>query len=299
MKNNEFDMFYTNPKVSDYIVEKIFSFFPSIKSKIFLEPSAGTGNFINSLIKNNIPLNKIKAYDINPQSKFKIIKKDFMKVNLKNQKFITIGNPPFGKRGKTALDFLNKCLNHSYFVIFILPNTFKRFLMQKQVNINCKLLYEENLQPNSFIVNDFEYNVNCVFQVWCNELNCKNFIKTYLTDKRKKQNFSLQNSIVKTWIYNNTSQTRKYFDKKKYLWDFAVHRQGYYDYSKKIYDCNELFTNRQYFFIKILDKKYEQLIKNIDFTYLSKKNTITPGFSASDFYEELENKIKFFDFFKG
>lgn len=295
MKNNNLDMFYTNPKVSDYIVEKVFSFFPSIKLNNFLEPSAGTGNFINSLIKNEVPLNKITAYDINPQSKYKIIKKNFLKVNLKNKNYITIGNPPFGKRGKLALEFLNKCLEYSYYVIFILPNAFKRYLVQKQVIPNCKLLYEEDLNPNSFIVKDSEYSVNCVFQIWCNEQNCKNFIKTYLTDKRKRQNYSLLQSIAKTWIYNNTYQTRKYFDKEKYEWDFAVHRQGYYDYSKKFYKSSELFINRQYFFIKILDKKYENLINSIDFSYLSSKNTITPGFSTSDFFEELKKKINLFD----
>ncbi|WAM03698.1 hypothetical protein ONA22_01465 [Mycoplasmopsis cynos] len=50
MKNNKLDQFYTNPKVTDYLVKKIHSMFNLEQYKIF-EPLAGTGNFIDSLYK--------------------------------------------------------------------------------------------------------------------------------------------------------------------------------------------------------------------------------------------------------
>ncbi len=51
-----------------------------------------------------------------------------------------------------------------------------------------------------------------------------------------------------TYIHNNTPHTLKYFNKEKYQWDFAVVRQGFYDYNEKITNANLLIKNRQYFF---------------------------------------------------
>ena len=48
------------------------------------------------------------------------------------------------------------------------------------------------------------------------------------------------------FLHNNTPSTLKFFQKEKYNWDFAVVRQGFYDYNKKIENTGELFENRQY-----------------------------------------------------
>ncbi|BBU47898.1 hypothetical protein [Mycoplasmopsis felis] len=45
-----------------------------------------------------------------------------------------------------------------------LPNTFNRYSVQSKINPNYKLIYTENWPKNSFIVNDREYSVNCVFK---------------------------------------------------------------------------------------------------------------------------------------
>ena len=106
------DQYYTNPKICDLIIRKIFSFFPNVKNSCFLEPSAGSGNFVNSLIKMNISKKNIIALDIEPFENPSILKFDYLnyKPNVLMDKLVIIGNPPFGKRGKLALSFLNKAL---------------------------------------------------------------------------------------------------------------------------------------------------------------------------------------------
>jgi hypothetical protein len=97
----------------------------------------------------------------------------------------------------------------------------------------------------------------------------------------------------KTWTYNNTKGTYKYFDKQKYKWDFAVVRQGYYDYSELITDPKLLKTNRQYLFVKIKNPIAKKIFKLLDFTELSNSNTSVKGFSNTDLvakYTELCNK---------
>ena len=61
------DQFYTNPLIADQLVNIIANLIPDQFKKSFLEPSAGTGNFIKALHKKNIPYQNIQAYDIDPK----------------------------------------------------------------------------------------------------------------------------------------------------------------------------------------------------------------------------------------
>jgi len=66
---------------------------------------------------------------------------------------------------------------------------------------------------------------------------------TKLINKRIKTPPLIKHDDFKTYIHNNTKQTLKYFDKEEYKWDFAVQRQGYYDYSILIEDAKKLIKN--------------------------------------------------------
>jgi len=50
-------------------------------------------------------------------------------------------------------------------VAFIVPNQFKKYLTQKQLIPEAKLIKEIKLPNDSFLVSDRAYNVNCVFQI--------------------------------------------------------------------------------------------------------------------------------------
>jgi len=289
--NNNLDQFYTNPLVSDEFVEETLKFFKNIKINNFLEPSAGSGNFIDSLIKQGISIKKIKAYDIEPKindeenKKIGIIQQDYLALKLKrNKNRLVIGNPPFGKRSKLAIDFINKSFEHSSYVAMILPNQFNRYLTQKQIVKNAYLVYSRKINKDAFIVNDRRYDVKTVFQIWTTDKRFKDKnIRMLKSLPRKHKDF-------KTRIHNNTKLTLKYFDKKVFEWDIAVHRQGFYDYNLIITDPKKLIKNRQYFFIKAKNKRILNRIKKIDFEYLSKSNTQTPGFSTTDFVQAYKEK---------
>lgn len=291
MKNNDLDKFYTNPKIITKLIKTVDVFIKSsgfgIKV-IWIEPSAGSGNFIDVLNKTYTNPN-IKAFDISPHRNSNITKADFLKLKPKYSKNnVIIGNPPFGKRANLAIEFVNKSFEWADIVAFILPKQFKRFLTQKQINSKAKLIAELKIDEDSFLVNDRAYNVNCVFQIW---VNSEREEFTDFSNKRIIKSPSIKHNDFKTFIYNNTNYTKKYFDKKKYKWDYAIPRQGYYDYSKLITNENELKNNVQYFFIKCENEKSKEIIQNINFVELSKTNTMTPGFSTSDFIKEYK-KIK-------
>lgn len=287
----DLDQFYTNPKVSDFLVKYIFDIFPNIINKNFIEPSAGCGNFVTSLMKYGVKKEKIQAWDIDPKDE-NIKKADYLKLKIKyDENNFVIGNPPFGKKGKLAIEFINKSLTEADYVAMIVPNIFNRYLTQKNINPNAKLVISIPLEKDAFLVENKAYNVNCLFQIWVNPK-----ILVLTNDKRIKTPLKNKDEKFVMYIYNNTKQSLKYFDKKKYKWDYAIVRQGYYDYNKKVKNPKNLLKNRQYVFLKFNDEKAKKIMEYIDWNKLAFKNSTTvPGFSNTDIiqaYITQERKIK-------
>ena len=274
MENN-LDQFYTKTEVALSLTKKLNAY--NLANYTFLEPSAGTGSFINAL---NFIFKepKIIAVDIEPKSSC-IIKKDFLEFETKHKNIFTIGNPPFGKRASLAIKFFNHASNFSNYIAFILPLQFQKWSVQKHLNKDFKLILDETLEPNSFIFNGKEYSVRCCFQIWT-KLESKIDLRIKEAPPTKHKDFEM-------WQYNNTKETRKYFDKSKYKWDFAVARQGYYNYKNFIYDENKLNPKVQYIFFKANNNNTLEKLKNIDFEKLSKKNTTIPGFGKADVVKEF------------
>lgn len=205
------DKYYTNNKNVQFCLSKLNELY-ELKDVTFLEPSAGDGSFLKYL-------NNYIAYDIEPENN-NIIKQDFLdeSFKLKRNDYITIGNPPFAKRGKMAIAFFNKCALYSEIIAFILPNTFKKFSIQKQLNKDFKLIFESDLINNIFLHNKKNKEINCVYQIWV-KTNSKYDI--YKDIKVKKPPSNLKDVLI--YQHNATLGTRKYID---YDWEYATYRQG-------------------------------------------------------------------------
>lgn len=284
--SKKLDQFYTNKQVAFNCTNHLISLLRNnnidINKLTFLEPSAGDGAFIESLVNNNINLKKIKACDIDPKAEnilnynfFETTKK-ILHIRCSNKNLVTIGNPPFGKRSSLAIDFFNHAATLSDTIAFIVPVQFNKWSVQSKLDKSFKLIYSENLKENSFIFKNKPYSVRCCFQVWT-KLNFS------------EENIRLQSSppTIHTdfdmWQYNNTKSTEKYFD---FNWDFAVTRQGYYDYTQKHFKKDECNKKRQYIFFKAHSEKALYTLMQIDFEKLARKNTSVLGFGKADVVEE-------------
>jgi hypothetical protein len=166
--SRDLDKFYTK----DNIVLKLLNIISKkidIKNKdLIIEPSAGNGVFSNKL-KNIYKENKVLAFDIKPENN-KIIKKNFLQIDNNKYKKKTIhfiGNPPFGAQSGLAKQFIKKCiLMNAETISFILAKSFKKNSMKKIFPLNYSLLYQVNIPDNSFLLDNKDYNVPCVFQIW-------------------------------------------------------------------------------------------------------------------------------------
>ena len=281
-KSELLEQFYTKKEVARELVKKAkeeLKKYTRISDYIWIEPSAGNGSFFDLL-----PKKKRIGIDIDSKRK-DILKADFLNYQTSTKKNIVIGNPPFGKRAKKAIAFFNHASNFAQWILLILPFQFKKYSVHIKLNPCFKLIYQKDLKRKSFIFKNKEYGVNTCFQIWTNSKKIEKDLKIRTKPVTKHQDFDL-------FQYNNTKVAEKYFDKKQFKWNFAVHRQGFYNYSSKFETEKELSKKRQYIFIRSKKKKVLEKLKKIDFNLLAKQNTIIPGFGKADLikaYEQTRN----------
>lgn len=188
---NTIDKFYTKREIVEQFISVIRNNIIISDDDLIIEPSAGNGAFIQKIkeITNNYLF-----YDIEPASE-EIIKQDFLEYNhddIKQQykQIHIIGNPPFGRQSSLAIKFIKKCCEFANSISFILPKSFKKDSMKRHFAMNFHLIYESELPENSFLVNDNEHNVPCIFQIWIRKEIPRKLIKKL---KPKKFMFVKQN----------------------------------------------------------------------------------------------------------
>jgi len=155
---DKLDKFYTKKA----IVERCVSVLDFDKYEVIVEPSAGSGAFLEYL-----PKNKTVALDIEPDIS-SIIKMDFLDTRPPlNYKYLVIGNPPFGKNSSLAKKFFNHAATFADTIAFVLPRTFRKVATVNQLNLNFHKVHDELLPLESFECPDgTPYSVPCVFQIW-------------------------------------------------------------------------------------------------------------------------------------
>ena len=154
------DQFYTNHNIAVKCLKTLNTHINYSDFDYILEPSAGTGSFYKLL-----PIDKRIGLDLEP--KYEGIRQlnffDFKPE--KDKKYLVIGNPPFGRISSLAVKFFNKSAEFSDCIAFIIPRTFKRVSIQNKLDLNFKLIYNEDLpmKPCCFTP---KMSAKCSFQIW-------------------------------------------------------------------------------------------------------------------------------------
>jgi predicted RNA methylase len=281
-----FDKYYTHPDVAYKFID-LLNCFTELKNYKIIEPSAGNGSFLDALEDFHFGL-EIIAYDIQPEDP-RIIQADYLALNnLYDPNSITLGNPPFGDRCSLAVKFLNKALEESKLVAFILPISFRKYSVQNRINKDAKLFIDYKLEKDSFLLNGKPYDINACFQVWGKKSNIpegdKLFHKENLRITEKPETFCDELYIAR---YNGVENQRKLADLP---FDLAMTAQGFCDYNKfyeteeeKEFIRNEIRSRKkQYYLVIFKNDKAREKFKKIDFNKASKENVVAqPGISKS------------------
>lgn len=174
---NDKDQFFTSNKTAKYCLKKVNNILKKYNDDnvnyIYIEPSVGSGSFYNILPNNSIGIDIEPQIFNNNNNNSKIIKKDYIdwKPDNNNNKYIVIGNPPFGLRGQLALKFINHSALFADYVCFILPQLFEsdgKGVPRKRVK-GLNLIHSEKLIDEYSIFNypnGKTLKINCIFQIW-------------------------------------------------------------------------------------------------------------------------------------
>lgn len=166
LKRSTSDKYYTKPDVVKHCIELLKKNIKISTADLIIEPSAGNGSFITGIKQLGA---KSKFYDIEPEH-LEIEKKDYLELELdldsSFSKIHVLGNPPFGRQSSLAIKFIKKSAEFADTIAFILPKSFKKDSMQKHFPLDYHLICQEDLPQKSFLVNDLEFDVPCIFQIW-------------------------------------------------------------------------------------------------------------------------------------
>jgi len=170
-RKNVIDQFYTKESVAQSCIQRITQLLPETRDYLWIEPSAGSGAFLHSLPA----LYEKLGLDIDPKAP-DILCADFLtwvppapspsSSPSAEKNIIIFGNPPFGRQSSIAKSFIVKSCKFAAIIAFILPKSFTKPSMFRAFDLKFHRIYEEELPPNSFILNGSQYDVPCVFQIW-------------------------------------------------------------------------------------------------------------------------------------
>lgn len=262
-----FDKYYTNLSVVKLCINHIKEKIKIEEDDLIIEPSAGDGSFINSIkeISKNY-----KFFDILPEHP-DIITQDFLEYNFndiksKYKKIHIIGNPPFGRQSSLAIKFIKYCI-HCDTISFILPKSFKKNSMMRYFPKSFHLILSIDLPSNSFLVNEIEHDVPCVFQIWE-----KREIDREIQKKQEPINYE--------------------FVKKEEIPDISFRRVGVY--AGKI-DKETDKSKQSHYFIKFNKNlgELDDIIDRLNNVNFDTNNTVGPkSISKQEIIKEFNNILK-------
>ena len=275
LQRNTVDQYYTKPQLAMKYIGLFIEIVQPRPLDQVIEPSAGSGSFSN-ILKERLECNML-CFDIEPKQDY-IIKGDFLKQEA--SRFTgtinhCIGNPPFGRQSSLAKKFIKKCCEFSSSIAFILPKSFKKPSFYKTFPLRFHKVYEEDCPTNSFMVNDKEYDVPCVFQIWV-----------------KKEDNREEEDIQQPEGFQYVSKTESPH--------FALRRVGFY--AGKAFIEHEAKSHQSHYFVK-LDQEFLQntsmdlamMVDNLNGIVYDFNNTVgARSISKPEFTKVINTQLRAF-----
>lgn len=259
------EQFYTPRDTAEWVVSKVLKYVENPKKATWLEPSAGSGVFIDVLAEHGIT--DIIATDIEPHHK-KIKKQDFLAWKAPHDKLIAIGNPPFGRNNALSIPFFNHCAQSSDVIAFIVPRSWRKWSVTNRLSMDFELKA------------DFDLHINYV-DAHGNDVYAKNNLKTCLqiwkrtTRPRKPMVIPPTDLAVKC----NPAEA-----------DIAMRVFGY--------GCGTVYTefdrkpNTTMIFLKVKNRNVIKALKEIDFAKYFNNVSYTQALAFAEIRYELNKYFK-------
>ncbi len=139
------EQFYTPSELALRLVKTVSDLVGSLENKTVIEPAGGTGSFVKAA--KALGAKKVISFDIEPKAEG-VLLADFLvetKGLARLTNAITISNPPFGRNNSLSIPFFNKAAQHSQYIAFVVPRSWRKWSVINRLNRNFHLIHDEEL----------------------------------------------------------------------------------------------------------------------------------------------------------
>ena len=137
------EQYYTPAHLAEALITQVQSVVPNLSNRVIIEPAGGTGSFINAAA--SVGVTQFLSFDIEPKHQ-KVLKGDFLQAGLNAVDAVTISNPPFGRNNSLSIPFFNKAANHSEFICFIVPRSWRKWSVINRLDRRFHLVADHDIQ---------------------------------------------------------------------------------------------------------------------------------------------------------
>ena len=258
------EQFYTPTDLSLQLTMKVAELIKDFDTRTVIEPAGGTGSFIKAA--KSLGAKKVISFDIEPKSDG-VVQADFLNAELTVSNAITISNPPFGRNNSLSIPFFNKAAQHSEYIAFIVPRSWRKWSVINRLDRNFHLIHDEELAID--YVDDFgemlwqKARLNTCFQIW--------------------QRRDSQRELVKVEDHGLISKVKP--DQA----DVALTVFGYG--CGKVKTSFDRIPNSTVMFLKVHDKRVIPALNKVDFSRFYKNTAYTEALSLPEIRYLLNEEI--------
>jgi predicted RNA methylase len=162
------EQFYTPKELAQTLTNKVAQVIGGLNDRTVIEPAGGTGSFVTAA--KELGAKKVLSFDIEPKADG-VILADFLTNEIKGvTDAVTISNPPFGRNNSLSIPFFNKAANHSQYIAFIVPRSWRKWSVINRLDRNFHLIHDEELSID-YVDETGEMvwqkaRLNTCFQIW-------------------------------------------------------------------------------------------------------------------------------------
>lgn len=159
------EQYYTPKDLARNLSEELIAITGSDRS--FLEPAGGNGSFVSAL--ESLGVEKIQAVDLYPKHP-RVKNANFLTHNPKGSNLVTISNPPFGRNNSLSIPFFNHAANHSEYIAFLVPRSWRKWSVQNRLDRRFHLISDRDVAVN-YVTDTGERigannDLRTCFQIW-------------------------------------------------------------------------------------------------------------------------------------
>jgi predicted RNA methylase len=259
------EQFYTPKELAKTLTNKVAQVIGGLTNRTVIEPAGGTGSFVRAA--KELGAKKVLSFDIEPKADG-VILADFLTNEIKGvTDAVTISNPPFGRNNSLSIPFFNKAANHSQYIAFIVPRSWRKWSVINRLNRNFHLIHDEDLSID-YVDETGEMvwqkaRLNTCFQIWEKKDTPRELIK--VKDLGLVTKVSPQEADVALTVFGyGCGKVRTEFDR---------------------------IPNSTVMFLKLNDKRVLSALNRVDFSKFYKNTAYTEALSLQEIRYLLNQEI--------